>query len=188
MTICSITWSMFVPIFAEMQRRLVGRNADDVLNLLPDLFRLGARQVDLVDDRNDLKPRVDGKVGVGQRLRLDALRGVHDEHRALAGRERTRDLVVEVHMARRVDEVEDVVLPVFRVVEQRHGVRLDGDAALALQIHVVEDLVFHFAQRHGVGLLEDAVGKRALAVVDMCDDAEISDVFTGYCQKIHLLS
>ena len=47
----------------------------------------------------------DGEIGVGQRLGLDALRGIHDEHGALAGGQRPGDLVVEVHMARRVDEV-----------------------------------------------------------------------------------
>ena len=53
--------------------------------------------------------------------------------------------------------------------------RLDGDAALALQIHVVEDLVFHVALRDRLGLLQNAVGKRAFAVVNMCNDAEIAN-------------
>ena len=43
---------------------------------------------------------VDREVGVGERLRLDALRRVHDEHGALAGGERARDLVGEVDVAR----------------------------------------------------------------------------------------
>ncbi len=157
--------------------RFVGRDADHVLDLFPHPLGLGARQVDLVDDGEDLEPRVHREVSIGERLRLDALRGVHHEHGALARGQRARDLVVEVHVAGRVDQVEDVVPPVFRVVQQRDGVGLDGDAALALQVHVVEDLVFHLAQRHGVRQLQDAVGQRALAVVDMGDDAEIADVF-----------
>jgi hypothetical protein len=39
---------------------------------------------------------VGGQVEVGQRLRLDALGGVDDEHGALAGGQRARDLVGEV--------------------------------------------------------------------------------------------
>ncbi len=50
-------------------------------------------QVDLVDDRDDLEVVVDRQVGVGQRLRLHALRGVHEQQRALARRQRPRDLV-----------------------------------------------------------------------------------------------
>jgi hypothetical protein len=53
---------------------------------------------------------VDRLVDIGERLGLDALGGVDDEERALAGLERARDLVGEVDMAGRVDEVEDVVL------------------------------------------------------------------------------
>ena len=45
---------------------------------------------------------------------------------------RARDLVVEVHMTRGVDEVERVDLPVLRGVVEGDGAGLDGDAALAL--------------------------------------------------------
>ena len=46
-------------------------------------------------------------------------------------------------MAGRVDEVQDVVLPVVRPVGQTDGMRLDRDAALALEVHAVEDLSLH---------------------------------------------
>src|SRR3954463_8643523 len=45
------------------------------------------------------------EVGVRERLGLDALRRVHDEERALARGEAAADLVGEVHVAGRVDEV-----------------------------------------------------------------------------------
>ena len=47
--------------------------ADDLLDLAARLFRLRARQVDLVDDRDNLEVVLDGEVGVGERLRFDAL-------------------------------------------------------------------------------------------------------------------
>ena len=61
---------------------------------------------------NDLEVVIHRQVGVGQRLRLDALRGVHQQQRPLAGRERARDLVREIDVPRRVDQVEDVAAPV----------------------------------------------------------------------------
>ena len=64
-------------------------------------------QVDLVDDRDDLEIVVDGGVGVGQGLRLHALRGVDDQDRAFARGQASRHFVVEVDVAGRVDEVED---------------------------------------------------------------------------------
>ena len=46
------------------------------------------------------------------RLRLDALRGVDDQQRALARGQRARDLVGEVDVAGRVDQVQLVGLAV----------------------------------------------------------------------------
>ena len=71
-------------------------------------------QVDLVDDRHDLEVVVERQVDVGQRLRLDALRGVDDQDRALAGGEAARHLVGEVDVPGGVDQVEHVLLAVAR--------------------------------------------------------------------------
>ena len=116
------------------------------------------------------------KVGVGERLRLDALRRVHDEHRALARGERAGDLIVEVDVAGGVDQVERVLFPVLRGIENLHGAGLDGDAALALEIHVVEQLALHLSRAHGVALFEQAVRQRGLAVVDVRDDGKVADM------------
>ena len=59
---------------------------------------------------------VDGQVGVGERLRLDALRGVDQKQRAFAGGQRPRHFVAEIDVAGRVDEVEDVLLRRRRAV------------------------------------------------------------------------
>ena len=53
--------------------------------------------------------------------------------------------------------------------------RLDGDAALALQVHRVQHLRLHLARRQRAGELQQTVGERALPMVDMGDDREISD-------------
>ncbi len=87
------------------------------------------------------------QIGVGERLRLDALRSVHHQQRAFAGLQAARNFVGEIDVAGRVDQVELVDLAVAGLVIQAHGVGLDGDAALALQIHGVEHLLHHFALR-----------------------------------------
>jgi hypothetical protein len=68
-------------------------------------------------------------------------------------------------------------------VPQGHGLGLDRDAALAFEVHGVEDLRHHLPRRECPGQLEQAVGQRRLAVVDVGDDAEVADV-----PLIHLLS
>ena len=71
----------------------------------------------------------------------------------------------------RVDQVQLVALP-----HHADGLRLDRDPALALEVHRVEQLLAHLAAGDGVGDLEDAVGERRLAVVDVRDDREVADL------------
>ena len=78
--------------------------------------RIGRGQVDLVQHRDHFDALLDRGVAVGDGLRFDALRGIDHEQRALAGRERARDLVGEVDVARGVDEVQLVGLAVARLV------------------------------------------------------------------------
>jgi hypothetical protein len=56
-----------------------------------------------------------------------------------------------------------------------YGRALDGDAALALDVHPVQVLGPHLAIGHHAGELQHAVGQRGLAVVDMRNDAEVPD-------------
>ena len=77
-------------------------------------------------------------------------------------------------MARSVDEVEFVVLTLVPV-DHLDGVALDGDALLLLQIHIVEDLVFHISGSQCAGKLDKPVGKGGLAVVYVRNYAKITD-------------
>ena len=60
-------------------------------------------------------------------------------------------------------------------VVEADRVRLDRDAALALEIHRVEHLRLHLAGLQRAGQLEETIGERRLAVVDVRDDRKIAD-------------
>ena len=109
---------------------------------------IGRRKIDFVDDGNDLKAVVDSQVGVGKRLSFNPLAGVDHQQRALAGRQRARDLVAEIDMAGCIDQVELVSVPIVGLVHHAHGVSLDGDPTLPFEIHIVQDLGLHLAARH----------------------------------------
>ena len=79
-------------------------------------------------------------------------------------------------MSRSVDEVEKILLSLVCVLHL-DGVALDCDAFFLFEVHVVKNLVLHVSCRQGLGELKKTVGQGALAVIDMCDDAEVSDVF-----------
>ena len=151
-------------------------DADNILDLLLDARRIRRGQVDLVDDRHDLQPRIDGEVGVAERLRLDTLRRIHDQQRALARGKRARDLIIEVHMPGRVDQIHLVGLSVIRLVFHAHRAGLDRDAALAFKIHIIQQLFLHLALGYGFALLQQTVGQRRFAVVNVRNNGKISDL------------
>ncbi len=124
----------------------VGRiYANRLLDLSRNPIRIGRRQVDLVDDRQHFETLVDRRIAVRYALCLDALRGIDDQQRAFAGRQRAGHLVREIDVAGRVDEIELVALPVARLVDQTHALGLDRDTALPLELHRVEHLLSHLA-------------------------------------------
>ena len=151
-----------------------GVGADDLGDLLRVALRLRGGEVDLVEHRDDPEVGFQRHVQVGERLRLDALRGVHEEHGALAGGQASRYLVAEVDVAGGVDQVQDVVA-VITPPGQPDGLALDRDAALTLDVHPVQVLGAHLAPFDDTGQLQHAVGQRGLAVIDVRDDAEVAD-------------
>ena len=157
-------------------RRVHGGQADDVLHLLLGLGRVGGGQVDFVEHRHDLQIVLHSKISVGQGLRLHALRGVHHQHGALTGRQRPGDLIVEVHVSRRVDEVQLIGLTILRLVIQLNGPGLDGDAPLPLQVHIVQQLICHLPLGYRAAGLQQPVRQRRLAVVDVGDNGKITNV------------
>jgi hypothetical protein len=103
-------------------------------------------------------------------------RCIDDQQRPFAGGERARYLIREIDMPGSIDQVQIVARPVARDVLQRRGLGLDGDAPLALEVHGVQDLSFHLAIGQPAAALDEAVGERRLAMVDVGDNREIADV------------
>ena len=114
------------------------------------------------------------QVGVGNGLGFHALGRIHDQESPFTGGHAARHFVGKVHVSRGIDQVELILLAVFGTVGHRHRVRLDRDAALALEIHVVEHLVAEPASIDRLGLLHHAVRECGLAVIDVGNDAEIA--------------
>ena len=149
-------------------------NGERVLHFFEHFVDPGVRKVDFVDHRHDGQVMVHRGVGVGDRLGLDALKRVDQQHGALAAGQRTRNFVVKVDVPRRVDQVQ-LVLLAAELVLHRDRVRFDRDPPLPLQRHVVEQLLLHLALGNGARQLQQPIGQRALAVVDVGDDREVAN-------------
>jgi len=107
-------------------------------------------------------------------LRFHTLRRIDDEQRAFASRQRPRNFVGEIDMSRRVEKVEPVFLPIPGGITHRHRMGLDRDAALAFEVHRIEELILLVALVDCARAVEQSIRKRRLSVIDMRDDAEIS--------------
>mmetsp|Transcript_13219 Transcript_13219/g.33957 ORF Transcript_13219/g.33957 Transcript_13219/m.33957 type:complete len:250 (+) Transcript_13219:1222-1971(+) len=121
------------------QLYLVGGDVKQRLHLLRNAIWLGCGQVNLVNDRHYGQVLLKREVKVGHCLRLHALHRVHKQQRALAGRQRAADLVAEVDVPRRVNQVEEERQPVV-VVHQARCLRLHGDTPLPLHLQLVQVL------------------------------------------------
>ena len=132
--------------------------------------RAGA--VHLVDEADARHVIFVGLAPHGFGLRLDAGDGIEHGHRAVQHAHGTLDLDGEVHMAGRVDDVDAVIFP----EAGRRGGR-DRDAALLLLLHEVHGggAVMDFADLMALaGVIEDALGRRRLAGIDMRGNADIA--------------
>ena len=157
------------------QHRFAGVDADDVLDFLADHLGLGGGEVDLVDHRHDLVVVLDRLVDVGERLRLDPLRRVDHQQRALARGEGAADLVGEVHVPRRVHQVELILEPVLGGIVEPHRLRLDRDPPLTLNVHVIKDLLAHLPRRQPPRRLDQPIRQGRLAMVDVGYNRKVAD-------------
>src|SRR5262249_10115767 len=78
-----------------------------------------------------------------------------------------------------VHQIELIGLAVLCAIIQAYRLGLDGNAALSLDVHRIEDLRLHLAIRNVAAELDQAIGQRRLAMVDMCDDREVADAVDG---------
>jgi len=74
-----------------------------------------------------------------------------------------------------VYQIENVGMPIPRIVVETNRLRLDGDTALALDVHGIEHLFAHLPLGQPAAKLDQAVRQRRLAVVDVGDDGEVAD-------------
>ena len=116
------------------------------------------------------------QIQVRNGLGLNTLRSIHHQQRPLARSYGTRYFIRKIHVSGSVYEIQRILLPVVHVVHL-NGVALYRDAFFAFEVHVVKHLRLQFALGKRTGLLQKAVGERALAVVDMGYYAEVAYVF-----------
>src|SRR4029078_12807100 len=74
-----------------------------------------------------------------------------------------------------MDEIKHITLPVICFVIETNRMGFDRNASLAFEVHVVEKLFFHIALGNRSGELQNAIGQRRFAVIDVSNNGKISN-------------
>ena len=83
------------------------------------------------------------QIHIGQGLGLDTLGGIHHQYGPVTGRQASGYLIIKVHMPRGVNQIENVFLSVFSLINRTHRLGLDSDSPFSFQIHIVQHLRLH---------------------------------------------
>ena len=147
-----------------------------------------SRPVDLVDDHDGPQTAGERLAQHEPRLRHDAFGRVHQQEAAVGHLEDALDFAAEVGVAGRVDEVDAIGLAVRRQEADGAVLAQNGDAALAFERVGIHDemmlTAFQFFQFTGAkvaGLLEQIVHQSRLAVIDVGDNCDITDIRSFHC-------
>ena len=76
-----------------------------------------------------------------------------------------------------INQIELIGLTILGVIVKRDTLRFDGNTPLPLDIHRIENLSRHLSLGQPTTRLDEAIGERGLAMIDVRDDGEITDVF-----------
>ena len=115
-------------------------------------------------------------MNVGHGLGLHPLGCIDDQHRPFTGAQAAGHLVRKIDVTRGVDQVQFVSFTALRLIQHGDRVRFDGNPPLLFEVHRIEQLIFHLARGDRARPVQQSVRKCGLPVIDMGDDAEISNV------------
>ena len=79
-------------------------------------------------------------------------------------------------MTRRIDQVQQVILSIRRTVIQRDRIAFYRNAPFPLDIHRIEHLIVKVPLGNAPASLNQPISKRRLAMIDMGDNAKISNM------------
>ena len=157
---------------ADRQLNRNGMGAQASPDLLDTSGRVRPHPITLVDESQPRNPILIGLAPHRLGLRLHPAHGTEQRHRSVQNAQAALDLDGEVDVTGRIDDVDPVVTP-----EAGGRSRGDGDSPLLLLLHPIHDrgAIVHFAHAVGdAGVIEDALGGRGLARIDMRHDPDVS--------------
>ena len=148
---------------------------EEIERLIEHPLRARAVAIDLVDDHERREAVLERLARDETSLRHRAVDCVDEQQHAVDHRQHALDLAAEVRVPRRVDDVDAPVVPADRGVLGENR-----DAALFLEVvRVHRALGYDRARIERVGLTQQLIDERGLAVIHVRDDRDVSQPFLG---------
>ncbi len=157
------------------QRGILGFYADHILNLVLHPLRLCAGQIYLIDYRKYIQVMIQGQINIGQRLRLDSLGSIHHQDGPVTGSQTAAHFIVKIHMAGRINQVKDIFVAIFGLIDDAYRLGFNGNTPFPFQIHIIKHLGLHLPAGQKSCLLYNPVRQGGLAMVYMGNNTKIPD-------------
>ena len=128
-----------------------------ICNLLADGRNIGRRKVNLVDYRNNRKVLLKRHIHIANGLAFNTLTCINKKQSTFAGSNGARNFVRKIDVSRRIYKIKLVVISVLCVIRNGNSLTFYGNAAFALNVHIVKNLIFHFPLVNNIRFLNQAV-------------------------------
>src|SRR5581483_4579534 len=144
---------------------------EEVVDLIKDFLGTGIGAVDLVDDEDGRKFRLERLAQHVASLGQRTFAGVHQQHDAVDHLQGALDFAAEIAVPRRIHNVD-----LHPVIQDGGILGQDADAAFAFQLVRIHHALNHgFVGPEGAALTQHGIDQRGLAVVNVRNDGNIAN-------------
>jgi hypothetical protein len=81
-------------------------------------------------------------------------------------------------VARGINKVDLIGLPIISLVRESYGLSFNRYPSLSLKVELIEELRLHLTSLKRTGRLKNTIRQSRLTVVNVSDDAKISDLIS----------
>ena len=137
--------------------------------------RVCRRQINFIDNRQNFQIIFQCQIGIGQSLGFNALGSIHNQNSTLTGCQRTGYFIIKVHMTRGINQIHLIGIAILCIIIHTDSTCLDGNTPFTFQLHIVQQLTFHFTLCNRMTAFQQTVCQCGFAMVNMCDNRKVSD-------------
>ena len=128
--------------------------------------------IDFVDDDDDFMTQLQRFGENEPRLRHRSFRGIHEQYDTVDHLENAFDFAAEIRVSRRVDDIDLYIIICYSGI-----FRKNRNTPLSFEIVGIHDsLHYRLVFAVDAALLEHFIHECRLAVIDVCDDGDVSEI------------